>query len=51
LPRLQNLAQYDERLSGEHFGVLAACARDQCEGLAALFRKYDGDVRVFEPST
>jgi molybdopterin-containing oxidoreductase family membrane subunit len=51
LPRLENLAHYDERLSGEHFGVLAACAGDQREGLAELFRKYDGDVRVFEPST
>ena len=48
LPRLNNLDQYDERLSGDHFGVLAACTVDQREGLSELFRKNGGDVRVFE---
>jgi molybdopterin-containing oxidoreductase family membrane subunit len=48
LPQLKNLDRYDSRLSGEHFGVLAACAADQREGLSDLFRKNGGDVKIFQ---
>jgi molybdopterin-containing oxidoreductase family membrane subunit len=48
LPRLQNLEHYDERCSGEHFGVLASCTQDQQEKLHALFAQNGGDVRVFD---
>lgn len=47
LPRIANLKQYDERCSGMHFGVLAACGADEQERLAALFREKGGDARVF----
>jgi molybdopterin-containing oxidoreductase family membrane subunit len=47
LPRMQNLENYDERCSGEHFGVLASCREDQQAGLHSLFEKNGGDVRVF----
>jgi molybdopterin-containing oxidoreductase family membrane subunit len=47
LPRQANLEHYDPRCSGEHFGVLAACAEDQREDLSELFRQNGGDVRVF----
>jgi len=48
LPRLQNLERYDERCSGEHFGVLASCQEDQQEGLRSLFVENGGIVRVFD---
>ncbi len=48
LPRMQNLENYDERCSGEHFGVLASCREDQQAGLHSLFEKNGGDVRVFD---
>ena len=48
LPRLQNLEHYDERCSGEHFGVLASCQEDQQEGLHSLFVENGGIVRVFD---
>jgi molybdopterin-containing oxidoreductase family membrane subunit len=48
LPCLANLTHYDERLSGEHYGVLAACAENEQERLSDLFRENGGEVRVFE---
>ncbi|MFZ1199546.1 MAG: DUF3341 domain-containing protein [Desulfobacterales bacterium] len=51
LPRLANLEHYDPRCSGEHFGVLAACAPDQQDGLKDLFRKNGGDITVFDDQT
>jgi molybdopterin-containing oxidoreductase family membrane subunit len=48
LPRMQNLENYDERCSGEHFGVLASCREDQQVELHSLFEKNGGDVRVFD---
>ncbi len=48
LPRMQNLENYDERCSGEHFGVLASCREDQQTELHSLFEKNGGDVRVFD---
>ena len=48
LPRMQNLEYYDERCSGEHFGVLVSCGEHHQEELHSLFEKNGGDVRVFE---
>jgi molybdopterin-containing oxidoreductase family membrane subunit len=47
LPRMQNLHNYDERCSGEHFGVLASCHEDQLADLYSLFEKNGGEVRSF----
>jgi molybdopterin-containing oxidoreductase family membrane subunit len=47
LPRMKNLENYDERCSGEHFGVLASCGEDHQAELQSLFEKNGGDVRVF----
>jgi molybdopterin-containing oxidoreductase family membrane subunit len=47
LPRMKNLENYDERCSGEHFGVLASCREDHQAELQSLFEKNGGDVRVF----
>jgi hypothetical protein len=51
LPQLANLEHYDPRCSGEDFGVLAACAPDQQNGLKDLFRKNGGDITVFDDQT
>ncbi len=48
LPRLKNLDLYDPRCSGEHFGVLASCAAEDRDRLAAFFRERGGDTRVFQ---
>jgi len=47
LPRYDRLDMYDPRLSGEHFGILAACATDQIEQLKAFFRERGGETRLF----
>jgi molybdopterin-containing oxidoreductase family membrane subunit len=47
LPRQASLTNYDERCSGEHFGILAACEESQQEGLADLFRNRGGEARIF----
>jgi molybdopterin-containing oxidoreductase family membrane subunit len=38
---------YDERCSGEHFGVTAACDPGKEDDLSAFFKERGGDVRVF----
>ena len=48
LPRYRNLDVYDERLSGEHYGVLAACDRERVSELEAFFRERGGDTRIFQ---
>ena len=48
LPKYQNLKVYDERLSGEHYGVVAACEEEQLAQLEAFFRERGGDTRVFQ---
>ncbi len=48
LPRRENLERYDERCSGEHYGVLASCASEDQERLAAFFEEKGGEVRSFE---
>lgn len=48
LPRLQNLELYDQRCSGEHFGVLSSCEAGQQERLEALFTQHGGQIAVLE---
>jgi molybdopterin-containing oxidoreductase family membrane subunit len=50
LPSFKGLAQYDPRCSGEHFGLVAACAPEQAEELAALFRQNGAEIKTFEPT-
>jgi hypothetical protein len=48
LPDYKGLEVYDPRCSGEHFGVLAACASSRRGELMNFFEKKGGEVRVFE---
>ncbi len=48
LPDRMNLERYDPRCSGEHYGVLAACAREEREQLVAFFTEKGGEARVFD---
>ena len=48
LPSYRWLSYYDPRCSGENFGVLAACERDQENDLKDFFQKQGADVKVFE---
>jgi hypothetical protein len=50
LPSFRGLEQYDPRCSGEHFGLVAACAPDQTEELAAFFRQNGAEIKTFEPA-
>ena len=47
LPRYDGLKMYDTRCSGEHFGIVAACAPEDQEGLKTLFTENGGDIKVF----
>ena len=44
LPSFKGFEQYDPRCSGEHYGLVAACAPDQAEDLAAFFRQNGAEV-------
>ena len=50
LPDYTKLLHYAERCSGEHYGILAACAAEDKDGLVAFFREQGGDIREFEPA-
>ena len=50
LPAMDGLEPYDERCSGEHFGVLAACDEGQEEALTGFFKEKGGEVKHVEPS-
>lgn len=45
LPRWKNLKQYDERCSGEHFGVVAQCDDADQDRLMAFFIEKGGDAK------
>jgi hypothetical protein len=47
LPDYEGLETYDPRCSGEHFGVLAACAAGREGELMDFFQKQGGEVKVF----
>ncbi len=48
LPRFKPIHHYDERCSGNRFGILAVCSDDDAEGLTAFFEEKGGEVRIFE---
>jgi molybdopterin-containing oxidoreductase family membrane subunit len=48
LPRYRNLDVYDERLSGEHYGVTATCDQERVPQLEEFFRERGGDTRIFQ---
>jgi hypothetical protein len=39
LPRFETQPDYDERFSGDRFGVLARCSADEKDELDPFFRK------------
>lgn len=47
LPSYNNLVVYDERCSGQHYGVVAACGPEEHKALAAFFRERGAVVREF----
>lgn len=48
LPRLANLACYDPRCSGEHFGILASSSATDKDHLCAFFTERGGVIRVLD---
>ncbi len=48
IPEFKSLKLYDERCSGEHFGIIAACDSDGVSDLMAFFEQQGGEVRRFE---
>ena len=46
LPEFKSLGLYDERCSGEHFGVLASCAEGEENQLMAFFQGKGGEARL-----
>ncbi|MGD8366164.1 MAG: DUF3341 domain-containing protein [Desulfobacterales bacterium] len=48
LPRFDWRRHYDERLSGEHYGVLVVCPAEREDELAALLTKEGAEVRRME---
>lgn len=46
LPEFKSLRVYDERCSGEHFGLLASCAEGEENRLMAYFLGKGGDARL-----
>jgi hypothetical protein len=47
LPRLAHLDYYDERCSGEHYGVLAGCKESDRDDLTALLQQNGAEIRSF----
>ncbi len=45
LPRYKNLQQYDERLSGNHFGIVAECEEGQQENLTRFFEEKGAETK------
>jgi len=48
IPEFKGLKLYDERCSGEHFGIIAACDPGREPDLTAFFEKQGGEVRRFD---
>ena len=48
LPRYDNLALYDGRCSGNHFGILASCKENQTQELMQFFQESGGEVKNFD---
>jgi molybdopterin-containing oxidoreductase family membrane subunit len=45
LPEFKSLKQYDPRCSGDYFGILASCDKDDQPGLIAFFQEKGGEVK------
>ena len=48
LPDYKGLEKYDPRCSGEHFGIVAACAAGEEKKVVEFFEKQGGEARVFD---
>ena len=48
LPAWGKTPHYDERLSGTHYGILAACEPEGQEALIAFFEQNGGEARVYD---
>lgn len=46
LPEFKSLRAYDERCSGDRFGILASCAEGQEDRLMAYFLEKGGEARL-----
>ena len=46
LPEFKSLRIYDERCSGEHYGLLASCAEGEENRLMAYFQEKGGEARL-----
>ncbi len=46
LPEFESLRVYDERCSGEHFGLLASCTEGEESDLMAFFKEKGGEARL-----
>ncbi len=47
LPRFKILKRYDNRLSGDRFGVLASCRTDEQAGLRHFFEGTGAEIKTF----
>jgi hypothetical protein len=46
LPEFRSLRLYDQRCSGEHFGILVSCSEGQENDLMAFLRQQGGEARL-----
>jgi molybdopterin-containing oxidoreductase family membrane subunit len=47
LPNYKDLKYYDERCSGEYFGILASCDPGKEDELSEFFKNKGGEVKIF----
>ncbi|MBU0987304.1 MAG: DUF3341 domain-containing protein [Proteobacteria bacterium] len=47
LPEFNGLKQYDPRCSGEHYGILVACEKNNTKRLKDFFKTRGGEIKVF----
>jgi molybdopterin-containing oxidoreductase family membrane subunit len=48
LPRFETQTRYDERFSGDHFGVLACCSADEQDELSRFFRENGAEIQTVD---
>ena len=46
LPRFDTQPGYDERFSGDHFGVLASCGNDEQDALTRFFEENGAEIKT-----
>jgi len=49
LPAYSGLEQYDERCSGEHYGIVAACVPGEEKRLSEFFKEQGGEAKQMPP--